>query len=134
MSGTRDAPASQARRLRNGIITLAVLVVLVVALLIAVPGLHGVERVVTRMSPGWVAAACVFELISCSGYILIFLRIFDRLPALVGARVALTEMAFGAAVALGGAGSLAVGVWLLRERGMPMGEIAERSAVLFLLT
>jgi uncharacterized membrane protein YbhN (UPF0104 family) len=122
------------RRLRNGIITLAVLLVLVAALLFAVPGLHGVEHVVTRMTPGWVAAAFVFELLSCAGYILIFLRVFDRLPSLFGARVALTEMAFGAAVSLGGAGSLAVGVWLLRERGLPMSEIAERSAVLFLLT
>ena len=43
-------------------------------------------------------------------------------------------MAFGAAVSLGGAGSIAVGAWLLRERGVPAGHVAERSAVLFLLT
>jgi uncharacterized membrane protein YbhN (UPF0104 family) len=43
-------------------------------------------------------------------------------------------MAFGAAVSLGGAGSIAVGAWLLRERGVADGQIAERSAVLFLLT
>lgn len=134
MSETKELGARHARRLRNGIITLAVLLVLVAALLFAVPGLHGVERVVTRMTPGWVIAAVVLEFLSCSGYILIFLRIFNRLPMLFGARVALTEMAFGAAVSLGGAGSLAVGVWLLRERGVPMSEVAERSAVLFLLT
>jgi uncharacterized membrane protein YbhN (UPF0104 family) len=43
-------------------------------------------------------------------------------------------MAFGAAVSLGGAGSIVVGAWLLRERGMATSAIAERSAVLFLLT
>ena len=43
-------------------------------------------------------------------------------------------MAFGAAVSLGGAGSIAVGAWLLHERGVPTGQVAERSAVLFLLT
>jgi uncharacterized membrane protein YbhN (UPF0104 family) len=129
-----EIPEAHARRLRNGIITLAVLLVLVAALLIAVPGLHGVGRVVTRMTPGWVVAACAFEILSCSGYVLIFLRIFERVPIVFGARVALTEMAFGAAVSLGGAGSLAVGAWLLRARGIPLGEIAERSAVLFLLT
>jgi uncharacterized membrane protein YbhN (UPF0104 family) len=134
VSETAESGAGHARRLRNGIITLAVLLILVGALLFAVPGLHGVQRVVTRMTPGWVIAAVVLELLSCAGYVLIFLRVFNRLPVLFGARVALTEMAFGAAVSLGGAGSLAVGVWLLRERGVAMSEIAERSAVLFLLT
>jgi uncharacterized membrane protein YbhN (UPF0104 family) len=134
LSEAAETGAHHARRLRNGIVTLVVLAVLVVALLIAVPGLHGVEHAVTRMTPGWVIAAVVLEFLSCSGYVLIFLRVFNRLPMVFGARVALTEMAFGAAVSLGGAGSLAVGVWLLRERGVPMGEVAERSAVLFLLT
>src|SRR3954451_21236466 len=47
-------------------------------------------------------------------------------------RVALAEEAFGAAVSLGGVGSLAVGGWLMVERGARAGRIAERSAVLFL--
>jgi uncharacterized membrane protein YbhN (UPF0104 family) len=51
-----------------------------------------------------------------------------------GARVALSELAFGAAVSLGGAGSIAVGAWLLVDRGGNPARIAERSAVLFLLT
>lgn len=124
----------QARQLRNGIITLSVLAVLVVALLFAVPGLHGVGHVVTRMTAGWLAAAIVFQILSCVGYILIFLLVFDRTPVLFGARVALTELAFGSAVSLGGAGSLAVGAWLLHGRELSLGEIAERSAVLFLVT
>ena len=86
------------------------------------------------MSAGWLAVAVVFELLSCAGFVVIFLRVFDRAPLAFGARVALTEMAFGAAVSLGGAGSIVVGAWLLRERGMATSEIAERSAVLFLLT
>lgn len=129
-----EAPESQARRLRNGIIAAAILVVLLVALIIAVPGLHGVGRVVTRMNPWWLAAAIALEVLSCVGYILVFLGIFERVTTMFGARVALTELAFGAAVSLGGAGSLVVGAWLLRERGLKLGEIAERSAVLFLLT
>ena len=74
----------QARQLRNGIITLSVLAVLVVALLFAVPGLHGVGHVVTRMTAGWLAAAIVFQILSCVGYILIFLLVFDRTPVLFG--------------------------------------------------
>jgi uncharacterized membrane protein YbhN (UPF0104 family) len=131
---SEETPEGQVRRLRNGIITLIVLVILVVALLVAVPGLHGVGKVVTRMAPGWLAAAIALEILSCLGYVLVFLRVFDRAPIIFGARVALTEMAFGAAVSLGGAGSLAIGAWLLRERGVALGEIAQRSAVLFLLT
>jgi uncharacterized membrane protein YbhN (UPF0104 family) len=133
-STVAEAPEGQVRRLRNGIIAVTVLVVLVVALLFAVPGLHGVGRVVTRMTPGWVAAAVVFQILSCVGYVLTFLLVFDRTPVVFGARVALTELAFGSAVSLGGAGSLAVGAWLLRDRGLTLGELAERSAVLFLLT
>jgi uncharacterized membrane protein YbhN (UPF0104 family) len=122
-----------ARRLRNGIITISVLAVLIIALLFAVPGLHGVGRVVTRMTPGWVVAAVVFQILSCVSYVLTFLLVFDKTPVVFGARVAITELAFGSAVSLGGAGSLAIGAWLLRGR-LSLGEIAERSAVLFLLT
>jgi len=126
--------SDQARRLRNGLVSLAILLALIVGLLLAVPGLHGVGEVVADMKIGWVAAAVIAEILSCLGYVLIFLTVFDRAPIVFGARVALTEMAFGAAVSLGGAGSIAVGAWLLRERGLPTGQIAERSAVLFLLT
>jgi uncharacterized membrane protein YbhN (UPF0104 family) len=132
---TPHASASdQARRLRNGIISLIVVGALVIGLLLAVPGLHGVGHLVSHMSPGWFAAAIGLEICSCLGYVLIFLTVFDRAPIVFGARVALTEMAFGAAVSLGGAGSIAIGAWLLHERGVPKGRIAERSAVLFLLT
>ena len=74
------------------------------------------------------------EILSCLGYVLAFLQVFDRAPVRFGARVALSELAFGAAVSLGGAGSVAVGAWLLVERGGEPTRIAERSAVLFLLT
>jgi uncharacterized membrane protein YbhN (UPF0104 family) len=130
----RVSASDQARRLRNGLASLVIVGALVIGLLLAVPGLHGVGHIVSDMSPGWVAVAVGLEVLSCLGYVLIFLTVFDRAPIVFGARVALTEMAFGAAVSLGGAGSLAVGAWLLHERGIATGRIAERSAVLFLLT
>ncbi len=122
------------RRLRNGLIALAVLVAMVVGLLLAVPGLRDVAHTVTRMSGGWVAAAVGFEILSCLGYVLAFLQVFERAPIRFGARVALSELAFNAAVSLGGVSSVAMGGWLLVERGAPLGRVAERSAVLFLLT
>jgi uncharacterized membrane protein YbhN (UPF0104 family) len=127
--------AAKARRsLRNGLITLILLVALIAGLLLAIPGLKGVAHTVSRMSGWWLAVAVGLEILSCLAYVLAFLQVFERAPLRFGARVALTELAFGAAVSIGGAGSLAVGAWLLVERGAPGRRVAERSAVLFLLT
>jgi uncharacterized membrane protein YbhN (UPF0104 family) len=123
-----------ARRLRNGLIALAILVAMVVGLLLAVPGLESVGHTITRMNGAWVAVAIGLEILSCLGYVLAFLQVFERAPIRFGARVALSELAFNGAVSLGGVSSVAMGGWLLVERGAPLGRVAERSAVLFLLT
>jgi uncharacterized membrane protein YbhN (UPF0104 family) len=134
-SGSSASEAEAAgKRLRNGLITLALLVALVVGLLIAVPGLHGVGRAVTSMDGGWIAAAIGLEILSCVAYVVAFLQVFERAPIRFGARVALSELAFNAAVSLGGAGSAAVGSWLIVERGGSVSRVVERSTVLFLLT
>lgn len=122
------------RSLWHGLISLVVLVALVVGLLLAVPGLHGVAHEVSHMKLGWVLAGVGLEILSCIGYVIAFLQVFERAPIRFGARVALSELAFGAAVSLGGAGSIAVGAWLLVERGGEPKRIAGRSAVLFLIT
>jgi uncharacterized membrane protein YbhN (UPF0104 family) len=103
-------------------------------LLLEVPCLLDVGHEVVNMPLGWVGLALGLEVLSCVGYIIAFLQVFERAPFRFGARVALSELAFGAAVSVGGAGSVAVGAWLLIERGGPPGRVAERSAVLFLLT
>ena len=122
------------RNLAKGLISLAILIAIVVGLLLAVPGLSGVADAVSDMRAGWLLAGIGLEILSCLGYVLAFLQVFDRAPIRFGARVALSELAFGAAVSLGGAGSIAVGAWLLVERGGEPTRVAERSAVLFLLT
>ena len=134
-SQSEQVDAAKARRsLRNGFITLILGGALVVGLLLAVPGLKGVATTVSHMKVEWVVVAVVLEALSCASYVVAFLQIFDRAPLRVGARIALSEEAFGAAVSLGGVGSLAVGGWLMVERGARPGRIAERSAVLFLYT
>ena len=122
------------RSLWRGLVSLAILVAMVVGLLLAVPGLHGVADAVSEMNVDWLLVAVGLEILSCVGYVIAFLQVFDRAPLRFGARVALSELAFGAAVSLGGAGSVAVGAWLLVERGGEPTRVAERSAVLFLLT
>jgi uncharacterized membrane protein YbhN (UPF0104 family) len=127
--------AAKARRsLRNGFITLVLAAALAVGLLLAVPWLKGVATTVSHMKAEWVIVAILLEVLSCAGYVVAFLQVFNRAPSRVGAQVALSEEAFGAAVSLGGVGSLAVGGWLMFERGSDPGRIAERSAVLFLYT
>jgi uncharacterized membrane protein YbhN (UPF0104 family) len=127
--------ASKARRgLRNGFITLLLALALVVGLLLAVPGLKGVATTVSNMKTQWIVVAVLLEVLSCASYVVAFLQVFERAPVRIGSYVALSEEAFGAAVSLGGAGSLAVGAWLMVERGAPARRIAERSAVLFLYT
>jgi uncharacterized membrane protein YbhN (UPF0104 family) len=127
--------AAKARRsLRNGFITLVLALALIVGLLLAVPGLKGVASTVSKMDTAWVVVAVLLEVLSCASYVVAFLQVFERAPLRLGARVALSEEAFGSAVSLGGAGSVAVGAWLMVERGAPTRRIAERSAVLFLYT
>lgn len=125
---------ASSRSLWRGLISLVILVAIVAGLLLAIPGLHGVAERVGNMNAGWLLVAVGLEILSCVGYIIAFLQVFDRAPVRFGARVALTELAFGAAVSLGGAGSIAVGAWLLLDRGGNPVRIAERSVVLFLLT
>jgi uncharacterized membrane protein YbhN (UPF0104 family) len=134
-SQPQQVDAAKARRsLRNGFITLILAGALAVGLLLAVPGLNGVATTISHLKVQWVVVAIVLEVLSCASYIVVFLQVFDRAPVGVGTYVALSEEAFGAAVSLGGAGSLAVGAWLMVERGAPVRTIAERSAVLFLYT
>ncbi|HEY2005483.1 MAG TPA: hypothetical protein VGG87_03480, partial [Solirubrobacteraceae bacterium] len=134
LEGTERSLDESGHSLGRGLISLAILVAIVVGLLLAVPGLHGVAHAVANMNAGWLLLAVGLEILSCVAYVIAFLQVFDRAPIRFGARVALSELAFGAAVSLGGAGSIAVGAWLLVERGGDPARIAERSAVLFLLT
>jgi uncharacterized membrane protein YbhN (UPF0104 family) len=127
--------ASEARRsLHNGFITLVLGIALAVGLLVAVPGLSAVATTVSSMKAKWIVVGVLLEVLSCASYVVAFLQVFQRAPLRIGAWVALSEEAFGAAVSLGGVGSLAVGAWLMVERGAPARRIVERSAVLFLYT
>ena len=129
-----DSERAHTHQLRNGIISLVLLVGLVAALLLAVPGLHGVAHTLSHVDKRVVLVAVGLEFLSCVGYVLVFQLVFARAPRRFAARLAWTEMAFGSALSFGGAGSLAVGAWVLRSRGVPGDRIALRSAVLFMLT
>ena len=130
-----DAGAGdERRRLTRGLIGMAFLVVLGGGLLLAVPGLRHVVDRLAEVDPSWVVLAVALELVSCLGFVLAFQRVFHRAPRRFAARVAWSEMAFGAIVPAGGAGGIAVGAWVVKAKGGSLTRFAERSAVLFLLT
>src|ERR1700761_3311606 len=80
-----DAKAT--RNLKHGLISLAVLIAMGVGLLLAVPSLHDVAHRILKMGVGWVLIAIGLEILSCVGYVVVFLLVFNRTPRRFGARV-----------------------------------------------
>jgi uncharacterized membrane protein YbhN (UPF0104 family) len=74
------------------------------------------------------------ETLSALGYVLVVRHVLFRGPPRELRWLAWAEQAFGAVVPLGGAGGLAVGAWAMRAWGVPWSRVANRSAVIFLLT
>jgi uncharacterized protein (TIRG00374 family) len=125
---------ADSRRLRNGLISLAVFFGLVVALLFAVPGLRAAGRTMVDANPPWVIAGVGLELLSCAGYVVLFELVFARLRRRLASRLSLSELAINSVVSAGGLGGMALGAWVLRTGGAPLKRIAERTLVLYLLT
>jgi uncharacterized membrane protein YbhN (UPF0104 family) len=127
MSAVRASPTPVAgrRAVLRRLLTVLVLAVCAVTVLLAVPDLRPVVHEVRMMNPLLVAAAVGLELASCLGFVVIFRLFFVGLPK---------PAARGALLPGGGAGSLAVGGWLLHLAGMPTREIVRRSSGLFFLT
>lgn len=134
MTPSTETSTNWRRRLGSGLATAAVLSILLGGLVLAVPGLGSVGHTLSHAHWGWIVLAAGFELASCMGYVLAFQGVFDDVPARFGMMVATAEQAFGAVVPVGGAGGIAAGGWLLSRVGMSVRTIAQRSAVLFLLT
>lgn len=133
-AGSESGARSDARRLRNGLIWTAVLVVLLLGIGLAVPDLRHVLDRASDAGIGWLGLGLGLELASCLGYVATVRLVLARGPRRLVRRLAWAEMAFGAVVPVGGAGSLAVGAWAMRAWGIPWSRIANRSAVIFLLT
>ena len=123
-----------ARRLRSGIAWTLALALLLVAIGLAVPDLRNVLHRVADASIWWLVLGVALELLSCLGYVATVRLILNRGPKREVRRLAWAEMAFGAVVPIGGAGGLAVGAWAMRAWGISWSRIANRSAVIFLLT
>jgi uncharacterized membrane protein YbhN (UPF0104 family) len=133
-SETGSSAAGDAHRLRNGLIWTLALAAMLLAIALAVPDLRGVLERVGHAAPGWLVVAVSLEIASCLGYVAVVRLVLRDAPARDVRRLAWAEMAFGAVVPVGGAGGLAVGAWAMRAWGISWSRIANRSAVIFLLT
>jgi uncharacterized membrane protein YbhN (UPF0104 family) len=131
---TPDELAAHSRTLRNSIISLAVFFGIVVALLLAVPGLHSVTEDLSDASSWWVAAAVGLELLSCAGYVVLFGLVFGMLGKRLVSRLSLSELAVNSVVSVSGLAGLALGAWVLRSKGVSVQRIAKRSVLIFVLT
>jgi uncharacterized protein (TIRG00374 family) len=77
----------------------------------------------------------VAELGSCAGYLLAFRSTFcSQMPWRLSYDIAMSELAANSLLPAGGAGGLALGVWALRQAGMPTGHIARRTVAFFIVT
>jgi uncharacterized membrane protein YbhN (UPF0104 family) len=122
------------RQIARRILTALIASAAIASLLLAVPSLKGVAHQIAHLQAGWVIAAVALELASCLAFIAIFRLFFDQLPARPARRLAWTEQGAGALLPGGGVGALAVGGWLIHQRGVSKRTIIERSSALFFLT
>lgn len=125
--------AGQSRRLRHGLISLAIFFALIAGLLLAVPGLRSAGERIADANPAWIAAGIGFELLSCAGYVVLFELVF-AIEKRFSRRLSLAELAVNSVLSVGGVGGIALGAWVLRSRGMPVVRIAKRSVLIFMLT
>ncbi len=129
-----ESPERDAHRLRGGVISTMALGLLLLAIGLAVPDLREVLLRVARAGKGWLVLGIALEVASCLGYVATVRLVLHRGPPREVRRLAWAEMAFGAVLPVGGAGGLAVGAWAMRAWGIAWSRIANRSAVIFLLT
>lgn len=123
------------RRLRTGIVRLAVVAALVVAAVVLLPGLGDVRHRFEHIGPAWIVLAIAFEALSSLSYVALFHPLFcPRVPWRISYRIGMSEVGITALLPAAGAGGLALGAWVLARRGMPSARIASRTVAFFLLT
>jgi uncharacterized protein (TIRG00374 family) len=114
---------------------LAAVIAVVAIAISALPGLDEVRDRLEDVDPIWIAAIAVAELASCGGYLLVFRSTFcSSMPWGLSYEIAMAELAANSLLPTGGAGGLALGVWALRQSGMPTAHVARRTVAFFVVT
>jgi uncharacterized protein (TIRG00374 family) len=123
---------------RHLAVRVAELVAVAALVAIAITALPGLDEVKTRLKdadPAWVVAVAFAEVGSCAGYLLVFRATFcSQMSWGLSYDIAMSEQAANSLLPTGGAGGLALGVWALRQAGMPTSHIARRTVAFFVIT
>jgi uncharacterized protein (TIRG00374 family) len=123
---------------RHILVRVAELAAVVGLVAIAIGSLPGLDEVKARLVDAdtlWLVALAAAELASCAGYLLAFRGTFcTQMPWGLTYDIAMAELAANSLLPAGGAGGLALGVWALRQAGMPTGHIARRTVAFFVVT
>jgi uncharacterized protein (TIRG00374 family) len=123
------------RHLFVRVLEIAAIIALVVIAINALPGLDEVRARLKGADPVWIVALAVSEVGSCAGYLLVFRSTFcSQMSWGLSYDIAMAELAANSLLPAGGAGGLALGVWALRQAGMPAGHIARRTVAFFVVT
>jgi uncharacterized protein (TIRG00374 family) len=123
------------RHLLVRVAEIAAVIALVAIAIGALPGLDEVRVRLQGAEPVWIVALALAEVGSCVGYLLVFRSTFcSEMPWGLSYDIAMAEQAANSLLPAGGAGGLALGVWALRQAGMPGGHIARRTVAFFVVT
>jgi uncharacterized membrane protein YbhN (UPF0104 family) len=124
-----------ARHWRRRLLQLATVAVVVVLIVGVGPGLGSLRSRLDEASPGWIAAAIGFEVLSALSYVVIFRAVFcPRMSWRFSYQIGMAEQAANSVLSVSGAGGLALGVWALRRGGMSTDHIGRRTVAFFFLT
>jgi uncharacterized protein (TIRG00374 family) len=123
---------------RHLIVRVAQIAAVIALAIIAVSALPGLDEVKKRLGNAeaiWVVALVIAEIGSCAGYLLAFRSTFcAQMSWRLSYDIAMAELAANSLLPTGGAGGLALGVWALREAGMPTGNVTRRTVAFFVIT
>jgi uncharacterized membrane protein YbhN (UPF0104 family) len=126
--------AVEPRRLARRALEVVVLLGILVLVAVLAPGLGEVRDRLADASPGWIALAVVFEVLSALSYVLMFRPVFcATMTWRSAAEVGLSEVGTGSILPASGAGGIALGAWVLSRSGMRAETIARRSVAFLLL-
>jgi uncharacterized membrane protein YbhN (UPF0104 family) len=133
--GADPMPAGlDVRKLTRRAVQIAIALAVLVAVAVLAPGLGEVRDRLGEASPGWLALAIAFEVLSSLSYVLMFRPAFCSLMSWrAAAELGLSEVGTGSLVPASGAGGVALGAWVLSRAGMRAETIARRSVAFLLL-
>ncbi len=132
---TTDDMPIETHQLRRRLLALVALLVVVVAIVMFVPGLHDLRRRFGDATPGWIVLAAVLEVLSSLAYVVTFRAAFcARMTWRMSYNIGMSELGAASLLPIGGAGGLALGAWALRRGGMSLERVARRTVAFFLIT